>query len=427
MSSFEDYFSIQTFLIVLRETLESAIIISVLLAFIHQAFKGEGRVKNKVEGSTHNNAYRSTEEPLLESSTSESSNEVRDLDNDTIYKYLKLQIWIGGLLGLAICMLIGSIILAVFYLLGSDLWTIAEHYWEGGFSILASIIISGMGIKILRVNKMQKKWKHKLSLIIERSDYINKAIRHGSSVGISKKEFPSRFSYWSEKYAMLILPFVTTLREGLEAIVFIGGIGINENTSIWAIVNSAVTAIIIGSFVGILLYRSGSTLSLQWFLVTSTCFLYLVAAGLFSKGVWHIELQQFINDCGGFDVSETGHGPGSYDIMRSIWHVNCCNGELQDDGPFWMMFTAVFGWTNSATYGSVIGYNFYWLVIIVVFTSLIYEEKHGRLPIIPVTWQQKRINKRLSLNYTAIESSSNEIVQQRESIDSINSSTPLNE
>ena len=34
-----------------------------------------------------------------------------------------------------------------------------------------------------------------------------------------------------EKYNMFILPFVTTLREGLEAIAVIGGIGINENTS----------------------------------------------------------------------------------------------------------------------------------------------------------------------------------------------------
>ena len=100
---------------------------------------------------------------------------------------------------------------------------------------------------------------------------------------------------------MFILPFVTTLREGLEAIAVIGGIGINENTSVMALVNAAVLAIMLGILVGAILYRYGNTLSLKMFLITSTCFLYLVAAGLFSKGVWNFELQRFIDKCGGLD------------------------------------------------------------------------------------------------------------------------------
>lgn len=35
---FEDYFSVQVFFIVFRETIETAIIVSVLLAFIDQGF-----------------------------------------------------------------------------------------------------------------------------------------------------------------------------------------------------------------------------------------------------------------------------------------------------------------------------------------------------------------------------------------------------
>ena len=74
------------------------------------------------------------------------------------------------------------------------------------------------------------------------------------------------------KYNMFILPFVTTLREGLEAIAVIGGIGINENTSVMALVNAAVLAIMLGILVGAILYRYGNTLSLKMFLITSTCF-----------------------------------------------------------------------------------------------------------------------------------------------------------
>ncbi|ABN65004.2 iron permease [Scheffersomyces stipitis CBS 6054] len=430
--TFEDYFSIQAFLIVLRETLESAIIISVLLAFLHQSFKSGNFTSTPDKKKHRNGSYRSTSEALLvpEGSSSSAEEEQQEVDTDSIYRYLKLQIWVGGFLGLVVCLLVGTVILGVFYILGQDLWAVAEHYWEGTFSILASIIISIMGIKILRINKMQEKWKYKLSTLIHNSDYLNKAVRghrERNNLNIENQTWSSKLALWSEKYSMFILPFVTTLREGMEAIVFIGGIGINENTSLVALVNSVVLAIIIGSFIGVLLYRSGNTLSLQWFLITSTCFLYLVAAGLFSKGIWNFELQHFINLCDGFDVSETGHGPGSYDIATSVWHVNCCNGELQDDGAFWMMFTAVFGWTNSATYGSVIGYNLYWLVVIITFTSLLFEEKYGRLPLIPVEWQQRRINKRLSAYQPLTVPEAAVLDTIRESLDSVSSETPLNQ
>lgn len=378
-ATIEDYFSVQVFLIVLRETLELAIIISVLLAFVHQSFASRKTTSDETNGdyqAIDGTTDSENVEPVVKSIT----------DNESLRKYLILQIWVGGLLGLMACLLFGSVILTVFYILGNDLWAITEHYWEGTFSILASIIISVMGIKILRVSKMQEKWKLKFAAIINNSDYMIRAMQGSDE---------SRLAVWSEKYAMFILPFVTTLREGMEAIVFVGGIGINENTSILAIVNSLVSAMVIGSLIGVVLYRSGNTLSMQWFLIISTCFLYLVAAGLFSKGVWNFELQHFIDLCDGFDVSETGHGPGSYDISTSVWHVNCCNGELQDDGAFWMMFTAIFGWTNSASYGSVVSYIFYWLVIIIAFTSLRYEEKNGKLPLIPIRWQQRRIKKRL--------------------------------
>lgn len=57
------------------------------------------------------------------------------------------------------------------------------------------------------------------------------------------------------------------------------------------------------------------------FLVLSTCFLYLVAAGLFSRAVWYFEAQDWNNLTGG-DAAEAGSGPGSYDITKSVWHIN---------------------------------------------------------------------------------------------------------
>lgn len=119
--------------------------------------------------------------------------------------------------------------------------------------------------------------------------------------------------------------------------------------------------------------RGGRGPSLQIFLIISTCFLYLVAAGLFSRSVWYFENYRWGLAIGG-DAAETGSGPGSYDIRQSVWHVNCCN-PLLNGGGGWGIFNAVLGWQNSATYGSVISYNIYWLAVICTFVYMRWQEK----------------------------------------------------
>jgi len=55
------------------------------------------------------------------------------------------------------------------------------------------------------------------------------------------------------------------------------------------------------------------------------------------------------------------------------------NPELNGGGG-WGIFNAILGWQNSATYGSVIGYNMYWLAVIVGFVLLRFQETKGHLP-----------------------------------------------
>lgn len=44
------------------------------------------------------------------------------------------------------------------------------------------------------------------------------------------------------------------------------------------------------------------------------------------------------------------------------------------------MFNSLLGWENSATYGSVISYNVYWLAVILGFSAMYYNEKKGHWP-----------------------------------------------
>jgi high-affinity iron transporter len=62
-----------------------------------------------------------------------------------------------------------------------------------------------MGAALLRVSKLQDKWRVKIAKVLEEKDS-------------SPLPFKGRLKRWSEKYAMFLLPFVTVLREGIEAV-----------------------------------------------------------------------------------------------------------------------------------------------------------------------------------------------------------------
>jgi len=101
-----------------------------------------------------------------------------------------------------------------------------------------------------------------------------------------------------------------------------------------------------------------------------------------SKAVWAFENYQWGKVIGG-DAAAVGSGPGSYNIRQSVWHVNCCNAEINGGGG-WGIFNAILGWENSATYGTVISYNLYWICVMIGFGSLRYYEKNGHYPFMKV-------------------------------------------
>jgi high-affinity iron transporter len=317
-----DVFAVQVFFIMFRECLEAVIIVSVLLSFLNQCL-----------GQPH--------------------------QDQSIYKRLRRQVWIGSITGILICLIIGGAFIGVFYGLGHDLWAQSQDLWEGIFYLIASLIITIMGLALLRINKTKAKWQIKIAkALVERN---------------SKKSFV--FGEWARRYSMFLLPFITTLREGLEGIVFVGGVSLGYPATAFPL--PVVTGLLAGLLVGYLIYRGGNAMSIQLFLIASTCVLYLIAAGMFSKSVWSLQFHTFAQNVGS-DVAESGDGPGSYNIDETVWHVNCCNPE-RDNG--WDVFNAILGWQNSGTYGSVISYNTYWIFIMLVISCMLYEERRGHLPL----------------------------------------------
>ncbi|KAJ4367248.1 high-affinity iron permease [Neurospora sp. IMI 360204] len=426
-------FSVPIFLLVFRETIETSIIVSVLLVFLKQtlASPSSSSSSSSPEEASHHKlvghaaadelkkpttpgqqrlGQHDDNEPPLSTSPSHSQQQQQQqqpvVEHLHVYHALRRQILLGTISGFILCIAIGGAVIGVFYTLGVNKWESsgAELNWEGAFCLLASLIISVVGAALLRVGRMREKWKGKMVKAMEGKDSSKKNDgrvtrkkeegQDGDGEGLDTERGETdeeggvergrgrgwwvKMKAWMERYVMFILPFVTVLREGVEAIVFVAGVSFAAPAS--SIPIPAIVGVIVGALVGVVLYRFGSSTKLQLFLVLSTSLLYLVAAGLFSRAIWAFESQHWANAIGS-DAAELGSGPGSYDVDKSVWHVDCCS-PLVNGGGGWGIFNAIFGWTNSATYGSVIGYDLYWLVVIVSFLVMRYREVKGKWPMI---------------------------------------------
>lgn len=214
------------FFIVFRETLETGIIVSVLLSFLKQAL-GPDR-----DPTVYKKLVRQVSHPF--SSTAPRKQAER----------YNLQVWLGTGIGLLFCIIIGAGLIGAFYSLGRNAWAKTESIWEAAFALVASIIITVMGAALLRVSKLQDKWRVKIAKAIESKD----SARGGSKGG--------RFKIWLEKYAMFTLPFITVLREGLEAVIFIGGVSLGFPATAFPI--PVLTGILCGVIISYLIYRYGT-------------------------------------------------------------------------------------------------------------------------------------------------------------------------
>ena len=167
---------------------------------------------------------------------------------------------------------------------------------------------------MLRTTQMQEKWKGKLT----------KAMDAENSRGLGNQ---------SRRYALFILPLVTVLREGLEAIVFIGGVTFTEQAK--AIPAAVVVGVFCGLLVGYILYRGGNGMSLHRFFIGSTCLLLLLAAGLVAKGIASFEAYTWAKK-----INAQGDDSATFDPRVNVWGLKCCNPNNNNAGG-WQLFNAI--------------------------------------------------------------------------------------
>ncbi|TFY61301.1 hypothetical protein EVJ58_g4595 [Rhodofomes roseus] len=359
----KDLFSVTIFFIVFRETLEAAIIVSVLLGLVEQIIYEDperlARIKDaqaRADPETPGTEKALEKDPSASSDVSSTPELTSGVDDDIVTKRLlrkmRIQIFLGAAIGLLVACGVGAAFIAVWFTQAADLWANTEDLWEGIFSLIASVIIFIMGVTMLKMDRAKAKWRIKLQRAFS-GEHVDRNTKAG-------------------KWVLFVLPCITVLREGMEAVIFVGGVSLGQQAT--SIPIAAVVGLICGLIVGYLIYAFASRTTLTVFMVVMTNFILLIGAGLLSKAVWYFESHAFAQIVGS-DVDDTGgDGPGSYNVRGSVWHIDCCNPENNFDNSGWSIFAAIFGWTNSATIGSVLSYVFYWIAVMITLVYLKWKE-----------------------------------------------------
>ncbi|KAL6301417.1 Ftr1 protein [Sparassis latifolia] len=360
-------FSVPIYFIVFRETVEAAIIISVLLGLVEQIVHGEETQENISEATGTSDSLNEEQKEksaaelgqtpeLVEPVTAESDQDSQ-LSTKRLIRKMRIQIFFGSFVGLFIALAIGAAFIAVWFTQASNLWAKSENLWEGIFQLIASILIFVMGIAILKMDRAKLKWRVKLQRA-----FSGKHIGRGERAG---------------KWMLFFMPMITVLREAMEAVVFVGGVSLGQSAV--SIPIAVVVGLISGLGVGYLVYAFASRTTLTIFMVVMTNLVLLIGAGLFSQSVFQLQAHAFTLLVGA-EVDDTGgDGPGSFDVRGSVWHLNCCNPENNLNGGGWMIFNAILGWTNSASIGTILAYVFYWLAVITALVRMKYKE-------VPILW-----------------------------------------
>ncbi|KAJ8325880.1 high-affinity iron permease [Batrachochytrium dendrobatidis] len=358
-----DLFSIPIFFILFRETIEAAIIVSVMIALI-----------DKISASS----------PQFKAMS----------------RQLKRQVWVGTLSGLLISLTIGVIFLVILFKYAVDIWAQAEALWEGVFSLLASIMVAVTAISMLKGSRMYERYSIKLAKKLGTISHTDDGITHATYTNVSGSDIVDRTNdidnspFKSSSVptgldgqkqhvaqmdgalqvihestpqedqvdalrqplrALFWLPFITMLREGLESVVFIGGVAISEDGR--SIPLAVICGILVGVGIGFLLHTGGSRLTLHWFFVISACFLLLIANGLFVKSIGHFEDYTWSK---AINLEADDVGTGAFDPRINVWHFDCCSPEDKTQG--WGIFNSILGWRNNASVFTVTFYCLFWII-----------------------------------------------------------------
>jgi len=191
----------------------------------------------------------------------------------------------------------------------------AEQIFEGSTMFLAAAILTTM---ILWMGRNSKSY----------SDDLKRKVQ----AALSGKE----------TLGLVILAFVSILREGIETVLFLGSASFTDKGA--QTIVGGTFGLLLALLIGLAIIRYSVRLDLRSFFNVTGFFLILFAAGLVALGLGEFQ--------------EAGIVPP---VIAHVWDTNSI---VNDQSEFGKILTALFGYSGSPSVVQVIGYVGYWLIVV---------------------------------------------------------------
>ncbi len=261
-------------------------------------------------------------------------------------QHLRKWVWIGALIGVVISLIFSIVMIIIFYVANEKLFSPqASMIFKGCICYVASILITMVSFFMLNFYGLERKWRRKLQDAFDKDSKAKEAK--------------------NLKWSMLLLSGSATLREGVEAMLFLTGT--SAGLSVKSVIIPGIVGIIVGSLLGVAVYYTGHTIkSLKWFFIVSAALLMLIAAGMVINGTL------FFSYAGLFGIMFPYEMRPWSNLI--VWNaIDCCNPNTNQG---WALLRALFGWSAAPTNLSVLYYGLYWAVNLPL---LAWKAWHGTL------------------------------------------------
>jgi hypothetical protein len=168
---------------------------------------------------------------------------------------------------------------------------------------------------------------------------------------------------------VFFLAFTAVLREGIESIVFLAGVG--SQTAWTALPLACFAGLVVGLAIGAIVYYGGKSIrDLRIFFAVSTFVLFFIAAGQVSLGT------QLLSFAGAFGPYAAWTDELSWQYRPVADLTYCCNDNNEGGNQFWVLMRAMFGFQARPTPMILILYVTYWVAVIV---ALVWKWRNGSL------------------------------------------------
>lgn len=205
-------FSFEIFIIALRESIEAALIVSILLAY---------------------------------------------LSRSGLQKYKK-DVWVGTVVAIVLSFLSGVLLFEVFANMDEGLIEIME----GVLMLVAAVFVSGIVIWMYRNGKYMK---------ADLEMQAEKALSEGKRI------------------ALILVPFTSVLREGLETVFFVIAVQLQNDLSIGAIFTSLAAGLLVSIVLGVVIFGNVGRINLKMFFDITSALLFVFAVFLVRTGLHEFE------------------------------------------------------------------------------------------------------------------------------------------